>query len=237
MIRFADMAEFSKGYQFFMTRPSKAIGSFIIIVVGIILATVAWSLIAKMDDVVKADALLRPSGTISIIKAFTGGEILEKNYEHDGYVKEGEYLLKIDVSADILELENSKKLMERIENNILLYNTLLETIRQGRNIATKENEETYIYSEAYIIENMRYKGQINDLQIKMERERLLPDTMVVKYRIEDMKRELEQTEMEYYIWQNNQKMKAIENIKLYMMNKEDLERRISVPYIRLRTKY
>ncbi|MDR3335513.1 MAG: HlyD family efflux transporter periplasmic adaptor subunit [Treponema sp.] len=227
MMRFVDMAEFHQGYQFFMLRPSRAVSSFIITLAGILSIAVIWALIAQMDDVVKATALLRPSAAISIIKALSGGEVLKKNYVHDGYVNEGDLLLQVDVSADTLELDNSKKLMVRVEDNILLYNTLLKTIRQGKNSAAVKNEEAYIHSEVYLIEHRRLLGQIEELRIKLEREGSLPDTLSVKQRFEDMSRELAQAELQFSLWKNNQMIEAMNGLKNLMQNKETLERRLS----------
>lgn len=227
MIRFADMTEFHEGYQFFMLRPSYAVSLFIITITGIVIASVTWAFIAKMDDVVKATALLRPSETISIVKAISGGEVLQKNYTNDEYVTEGEILLRLDISADILELDNSKKLMERIENNSILYNILLETIRQGINKAPVKNEEAYIRSEAYLIEYRRMLGQIKESRVKLERERALPETLAVKERLEDIIRELEQAELQCTLWKDNQMIETMDYVKNLMQNKESLERRIS----------
>jgi multidrug efflux pump subunit AcrA (membrane-fusion protein) len=72
------MTEFERGYQFFMLRLSRAISLFIITVAGIVIAALIWASIAKMDDVIKADALLRPLETSSSVKALSGGEALKK---------------------------------------------------------------------------------------------------------------------------------------------------------------
>ncbi|MDR2418066.1 MAG: hypothetical protein LBD79_03330 [Treponema sp.] len=105
-----------------------------------------------MDDVVKVIALIRPSSSISLIKTTTGGEIIEKNYSHDDYVRRGEVLLRIDVASDILEFDNSKKLMKRIDDTIAVYNALTETIKLNKNSAISSSSEAYSRSEAYLIE-------------------------------------------------------------------------------------
>jgi multidrug resistance efflux pump len=230
MTRFADMSEFHQGYQFFMLRPSRGISAFIITLVGIVGSAIIWACIMKMDDVIKTTALLRPAQTISTIKVIPGGEVLEKNYIHDGYVREGDILLRLDVSADTLELDNSRKLMERLENNILIYDTLLETIRQGVNAATvqkTENEEASIRSETYLIEHRRQEGQIEELRIKLDRERAMPDTLTVTQRIEDMTRELELAELQFSSWKNTRMIETMDVLKNLLQNRENLERRIS----------
>jgi multidrug resistance efflux pump len=156
--------------------------------------------------------------------------VLEKNYVHDGYVHDGDVLLQLDVSADSLELDNSKKLMDRLENDILVCNTLLETIRQGVNTAITEregNEEAYIRSETYLIEHRRQEGQIEEMRIKLDRERAMPDTLAVKQRLEDLTRELELAELQFASWKNTRMIETMDASKSLFQNRESLERRIS----------
>jgi multidrug resistance efflux pump len=229
-MRFADMSEFHRGYQFFMLRPSRGVSAFIITIAGMVCAAIIWACIMKMDDIVKTTALLRPVQTISTIKVISGGEVLEKNYVHDGYVYKGDILLQLDVSADTLELDNSKKLMERLENNILIYDTLAETIRQGVNAAAAkktDNEEAVIRSETYLIEHRRQQGQIEEMRIKLDRERAMPGTLAVTQRLEDAERELELTELQFTSWKNTQMIDTMDMAKSLLQNRESLERRIS----------
>lgn len=230
MIGFTDMSEFQRGYQFFMLRPSRGISVFIITLAGMVSAAVIWACAMKMDDVVKTTALLRPAQSISIIKAISGGEALEKNYIHDAYVNEGDILLRLDVSADVLELENSRKLMERLDNNIFIYNALAETIRRGDNAAAAEkmnNEEAFIRCETYLIERRRQEGQIEALRIKLDRERAMPGTLAVAQRIEDVTRELELAELQAASWENTRIIESMDALKSLLQNRESLERRIS----------
>jgi multidrug efflux pump subunit AcrA (membrane-fusion protein) len=224
MMSFTDMTEFQRGYQFFMLRPSRAARSFIIVVVFAVIISLIWASIFKIDDVVKATALLRPLETISTVKILASGEALRKNYAHDGSVKEGELLLQLDISADTLELNNSEKLMKRIEDNILLYTALIETIKTGKNKAASKNEEAYLQSEAYLTEYRQWTNRIEGLRIRLEREKSLPDSVVVKQDIEEREQELRQAELQFYAWENAAMIEAINNLKSYTQNRESLER-------------
>jgi multidrug resistance efflux pump len=118
--------------------------------------------------------------------------------------------------------------MERLENNILIYDTLLETIRQGVNTAArKNNEEATIRSETYLIEHRRQQGQITGLRIKLDRERSMPDSLLVKQRLEDMTWELELAELQFASWKNTQMIETMDTLKSLLQNRENLERRIS----------
>lgn len=227
MINISNIEEFQQSYHFFINRPNRAFYLFIFIIVAIIVITLTWSFFAKMDDIVKAEVLLRPATSISTIKTISGGEILKKNYNHNDNVDEGDLLLQLDITADELELKNSYNMMERIIKNIDIYNTLLITIQIGKNAANNNLDENYIYSEKYILEHNSQHLQIEELRIKLERYLSLPEIILVKQNLEIMARELEQAEIKYDLWKNNQIIEATNNLKTLIQNKGNLERRIS----------
>lgn len=116
--------------------------------------------------------------------------------------------------------------MKRLENNILLYTILIETTQSGTNKAVSENEEAYIQSEAYLLEYRRWVSQIDGLRAKLERERNLPDVMIIKQQLENMERELDQTRLQFSLWKNNYIIEATNNLKTFTQNKENLERHV-----------
>ncbi|MDR0557190.1 MAG: hypothetical protein LBG43_04900 [Treponema sp.] len=113
---------------------------------------------------------------------------------------EGELLLQLDASADVLELENSKKLMDRIENSIIIYNALLETIKSGKNRANSQNEEAHIRSQSYLVEYQRWINQIEGLELRLEREKSLPESAIIKQELETKEQEVKQTKLQFSLW-------------------------------------
>jgi len=61
--------------MFFDRKHSKTVPVFIFSILFMLLAFFVWAATMKMDDVVKAQALLRPVDTISIIRCLAGGEV------------------------------------------------------------------------------------------------------------------------------------------------------------------
>jgi multidrug resistance efflux pump len=224
-MRFADIERFAGGREFFLQKPSPGIAVFILLVLTMLCGTIVWSLLFSMDDVIKADAFLRPFSTISIVKPIIGGELLKKSYVHDSYVLEGETLLQIDSSSDTIELENSKKLMDRINKNIRLNQIMLETINNNSEIKYDGDWEASIKSGAYLAEYRRQEGQIEIARIKAERERTMPLDMTSRQRIEDLEKELRQVELSLAAWRNNQLVTAVDTLKGLMQEQENLERR------------
>jgi multidrug resistance efflux pump len=227
-MKFADISTFQQSYHFFMLRPVRAVNYFIISLVLIVLIAVIWSFTAKMDDVVKTTAFLRPIETISVVKILSSGEVIKKNYSQNDQIFEGDLLLQLDVSAECIELSNSNKLMDRINNRLDVNNILLDTINTGENRAYNTGGgEAYIRSEAYLTEHKRFLVQLEDLQIKLRREEAMPDTLLLKQNIDDAIRELENAELQLELWKNNQIIETMNDLQGYMQSKENLERRIS----------
>jgi len=227
MINFSNLEEFHLGYQFFMTKPSPAVKMFILLIAGLLAVALIWASIAEMDEIVKATVFLRPVETISLIKPLTGGQVQQKNYTHNEYVTEGGLLLKLDTSADFLEFKNSKELMERINNNIFIYTALIETIKRDTNTVSKNNEEAYLHSEKYILENRRQLLQIEEMRKKLELEKNIPEMLFVKQKIDDMKGDLERNELQFALWKNSKTIETRDIVENLIQNKENLERRMA----------
>ncbi len=227
MIHFADMTEFHQGHQFFMFRPSRAAGVFIIVIACAVIAAMVWAFVAQMDDVIKAAALLRPAANISQIKTASGGEVLAKNYQNDMQVTMGAVLLQFDASADILDYENSQKFMERLQTEIIIAEYLLETIKKNDNTAPPHNNDAYIRSQAYIIEYRQLLGQLDELETKLSRERALPESMIAAQRVEDIEQEIAQARLRFDLWRNNKLIETSDSLKQYSTERETLERRLS----------
>jgi adhesin transport system membrane fusion protein len=227
MIHFSNMENFHTGYQFFMSKPSNAIKSFIFVVAGILIAALVWANIAEMDDVVKANVSIRPEQTISVVKILSGGQVQEKNYLHNEFVHEGDLILQLNTSADVLELKNSQELMTRIDTNIQVFTSLIETIRQDANSASKENEEAYIHSERYLLENQQHLSQIKEIQTKLEKEKSAPGMLLVQQQIHDIEIELERAELQFALWKNSRIIETTDSLDNLQQSKKSLERRMS----------
>jgi membrane fusion protein (multidrug efflux system) len=226
-MKFIKISELQKGAQFFMFRPTHSIKIFIVVIICVICMAAAWSLFAKMDDVIKVDAFIRPNTAISLLKTTVSGEVIYKNYNHNDFVMLGDLLLQIDVSSDIIELDNTNKLLERINNTIDVYETLRNTINRNTNTAPREHREAYLRSDIYLTEKRKLSEQIRTLEIMLERERTKPEEIIIRNNIEDIEREVEQAVLRLSLWDNNQMVSAIDTLKTALQNKENAERRIA----------
>ena len=219
--------EMKRTSAFFMLKPVNAIYGFIITVCAAIVIAVVWAVLAPMDDVVKASALLRPCQAVSSVRCVTSGELFVKNYINDDFVNEGDLLFALDISVYKTELEACTKELQKNEEESLINNTLLSVM--GTSVLPDINVESdaYIKSAAYIIEKKRYETIINDIKTKLERENSKPESLRLIQNIQDLQNQLEQNELAFESWKSTQKLNAIDNSKQLETSRKTIQSRIS----------
>jgi multidrug resistance efflux pump len=227
LMKFKEIKDFHESQMFFNIQPVPAIRNFLVILVVLIAGAVSWSCFFKMDDILKVQALLIPARTISSLRSSTVGEVIQKNYKNDESVEEGTCLLKVDINADQIELDNSAKLMARMVNDIAVYNLLMKTIQKNAPVSMNVSGEAAIRSASYLAEYERQKNQIELNQIKLDRERDKPDNMSAKQNIEDLEKNLQQSKLAFISWRDNLLVDTMNTLKTLTQNKDSLERRIA----------
>ena len=75
IIRIEDLKLLPLTHDFFDIQVSKSIPVFITTVIIFFIVFFIWTFFAKMDDIVKANAVLRPTENISELKCLVNGEI------------------------------------------------------------------------------------------------------------------------------------------------------------------
>lgn len=221
---FEDMQKTS---VFFMLKPINAIYAFILTVCISIAAIILWAIFAPMDDVVKASVLLRPSSAISSVKCVTNGQILSKNFENDDCVKKGDLLFCLDTTVYETELEAYKKELLKNQNDYFINQTFLQAIESEKLPAINFNSDAYIKANSYITELHRYQTVVSDSKIKLEREQKKPESIIIPQNIIDLENLLNQNELLFESWKNNQKITALETKKSLQSVKNSIESHIT----------
>jgi len=184
-------------HEFFDTKNSKGISIFLCIIIFVIIGFLIWSLLAKMDDVVKTTAILRPVEDISECKSLCSGQVVFKDYEQNKKVNKGDLLLTVDVYSEENDLKILNEQKAKYNSELKLYKDLLYCIEED-SIFNEKKISSNIYSETYISEYNKLKLQIVDLQFKYDSELNMPENLKVQNRINEAKNQLEQAE---YAWE------------------------------------
>lgn len=221
---FEDMEKTS---VFFLLKPVNSVYGFIITICVSIITFIIWALFAQMDDVIKANVLLRPSSAVSTVKCVTSGQVYLKNFENDDLVQEGDFLFALDTTANMLELETYKEELKKNANDIYVNSVLSDTIKNGVLPDILKNSDAYVKANIYLTEYNRYETSISDIENKLEREKNKPDSMIVPQNIVDLENQLNQNILLFENWKNSQKMNTIETKKTLQTQKNTIESHIS----------
>ncbi|MBN2729553.1 MAG: HlyD family efflux transporter periplasmic adaptor subunit [Bacteroidales bacterium] len=221
------LEDLSTSRQVFETRISKAIPIFIGIIILIIVGFFVWASLAKMDDIVKAQALLRPVDSISSVCGLTNGKVEKKYYENDMYVEQGQVLLYMDVRSEELDLLNSRNYLTQVEGDIQENMVLQETILNNRNMADLKMDKTWIRSEAYITEYRRNQLLVEQAKIQSEREKSKPVSIRTEYDVVDTEAAYLRSLLSASSWRNEQLLQVSEKLKGLHQTYQSLEKHIA----------
>ncbi len=210
--------------DFFDNKVSRGVNVFIYSIIFIFVALIAWGFIGRMDDVVKATAVLRPIDNISELKSLSNGEIVEKNYVQNQSVHKGDLLLALDCSSEQIELINLDNSIERVDNELKNNDILLSYII-GNAIEEPLSSEMMTKINYYKADYDKMLLQISDLEEKYNFENSLPDNMKAQFRIEESLTQLEQARLTLDSWKNNQIINITSKIESNKEQQQNLKLR------------
>ena len=221
---FEDMKKTS---VFFMLKSVNAIYGFIVTVSVFIVLIILWSFFAPMDDVVKADVILRPVQAVSVVRCVSGGELFCKKYENDDIVSEGDLLFSLDTQALKTELESYVQLQKKNNDDIFIYTTLLQTIKTGKISGVQKESDAWFKSNEFLLEKSRYETVLENSRLKYEREKDAPEGLKIQQNITDALNQYTQTKLSCETWMNSQNIQTGEKILSLESEKKNIESRIS----------
>lgn len=133
------------------------------VIVSIMIVTVLWLTIGKVDIVVSARGLIIPDGEAKIIQPLDTGVISKILVKEGDFVKEGQPLMEIDPATTEPELESVQKNLE---------DTLLEIKRLNATTDGVEFDTTNEVSETALIQQNLYNASISALKNKVEAKKI-----------------------------------------------------------------
>ena len=133
------------------------------VIVAIMIVTVLWLTLGKVDIVVSARGLVIPDGEAKIIQPLDTGVISKILVKEGDFVKEGQALMEIDPATTEPELESVQKNLE---------DTLLEIKRLNATTDGIEFDTTNETSETALIQQNLYNASMSALKNKVEVKRI-----------------------------------------------------------------
>jgi multidrug resistance efflux pump len=216
--QFYDLDSLRDGRELFDRQVSRAVPVFILSLVLLLAAALAWAALFQIDDVVKAPVLLRPTGTVSVLKSLAGGQVSSINYKNGDTVAAGAVLWTLDVNAARVELANNRRLLDRNRADQHAAAVLRQTMDQGANQASPDDGDAWVRSQSYAQELARLRLQARQARTRLEREKALPLEMTNRQKIEDLADESAAADLALDAWLSDQSLKLASEEKSLLQN-------------------
>ena len=94
-------------------------------IIGVTVFTIAWSLIAKIEQVVPAMGQLKPEGSIKEVQIPTSGVVEEVKVEEGERVEKGDTLLVLDSTTSQAQLESLRNIRQSLTQEKQFYRALM----------------------------------------------------------------------------------------------------------------
>lgn len=138
--------------------PASPLGLFTFwVIVILMVCTIAWLFIGKIDVVVSARGIIIPDGDVKIIQPLDTGVIRKILVNPGDHVKKGQTLMEIDPSTTEPALESAEENL----SNIKLEMKRLKAAAQGGSFRRGPNKYN---TDAYITQQSLYRSSLSNLQ-------------------------------------------------------------------------
>lgn len=200
-------------------RPQNPLGkSILYIVLFIIVFSIAWLILAKVDIVVSASGKVVPDGEIKIIKPLENGVIYKILVKEGDKIKANEPLILVDPSVSKVNLESKKENLKALEDSLKRLNAL----SSQSELKDVSNAELSLYQNQL----NSFKTSINTYEFKIKQ---------TINSLQANKEELKRLEIEYkYTSSKLNRLSKVKDIIAYkdyenlLKTKQDLQLQILV---------
>ena len=119
------------------------------IILLLVAAAVFLLFFGKIDDVIKADGIVRTEENVSSVKNVISGKIINKNYKPGQKVYKNDFLYEIDPSIYDSQRQNLISEKENLEVKLQAVQQLLESYKENKNLIDKNSQVAYTRFESY----------------------------------------------------------------------------------------
>ena len=221
-IKIKDFNILSETQDFFDITVSRSVPVFIILVSILILSIILWAISTKIDDVVRAKAVLKPTEKILEVKCLVNGEVIQKNYTQNQIVKKGDLLLLINHDSEQIALQT-------IRNTLIQYETELEDYRkiinffQNETLQNVTNIRVSKKTESYIADYSNFESRIKKLQVQINTEKSILTTELFSSENIELENQFNQVKFDFSNWKTEKIIEINEIINSYENKIKKLE--------------
>lgn len=173
-------------------------------VLWIILAVFAFLAIfivfGKIDEVVRAEGIVRPENNVSLVKNIISGEIKDVFYENGKFVKEGEMLLSLKDDSVVAEkkavLAQLDEVSEKLESSSLMISLLSGADFFDATKKFNQNSAGFAKYKAFVSNLKVLEAKADRAKFLYEEEIRLPSSITTESAIKEMKYNAEMAQLE-----------------------------------------
>ena len=158
-----------------------------------------------MDDVVKAQAVIRPAQNISSVRAMTTAQVSELHCAQNGIVHKGDVLVVFEASSVQKEASLLRTQIAQFQSEIKEADLVLESMKLLQNCSEPQTMG-YAKSAAYLAEYARQTNEVEQLHAAVQKEQSMPTTLYVQATVDQCRAKEQQARLAFVAWQNSQRL-------------------------------
>lgn len=230
---YIEMSDLTDSREMMEQKSPKSIRIFITIIVALLIISLIWTLVGKIDNHVKASGEIRPCVESNTITLLSGGKIKEKYFTDNSYVEKGDIIISLD--SDYY-LTQKAFIQEKINNNnadIENYKKLITSIKEEKNCFDEKIDPIFFCEyekyaseidnavEQLISENTQVESSLSEIENTISEN--CSNLSITNEMIDEYKKMYAAVEKDQKYESNNETIsQAIENYTLSLEKTKDI---------------
>ena len=156
-------------------RPENKLANIILfVIIALIITTLVWAGIFKIDVAVTATGSILPEGNVVKLDSISGGRIAKINVKDGEYVKKGDMILSFDTKEAELSVSEYEYNLKVLEVQKEVYKKLYDNLKKKNNSSVKIKTSKYkkyaSFAETIVQENKLYEKKLSLIKNSIEKE-------------------------------------------------------------------
>lgn len=213
---FRNLNEMSDSRELLDAKPNPIVPLFIYLLIIMLVITLIWAYFGEMDEVVKANGVIRTKETESTIRNQLPAEVDSIHFQEGQHVEEGEILFTLNQNEKELQKGLTEEELNELEEKIKKLKTLKKSVEQGENLFEADDSE---FAEKYI----SYESNLSLMRTEYEGSTLEISENIKEQNNQKKSLNSQREKME-------KKMKQLERLQDVVQKQENVFKKSETPY-------
>lgn len=175
-------------------KPESPLGKYIIWTVFlVVLSTIIWSVVGRIDEVAVAQGKIIPSGDVKVIQSLESGVVTAIHVEEGAHIKKGDKLIDLDTDINHAELTKQLKILDTLK----VERALIQAIVDGNDSTFNKliNQNKHLTLDSELISRQKYFKELRGQDQGQKQSALSVEIEKSKTELEISKSQLKQIEI------------------------------------------